>query len=573
MKKVFLMIMVGVLTTLSVMAQPTLVKDIITGSTGLNPELSTTLNGYLLFSSYASGYQNIYRSDGTTSGTSSFTPVDYEYYGKVYGPYNNSCYYAYQEDLYKIDNSFGRTRLKAFSTGNGWGPRDFAYAGSNVFFITQLKWKNTGSTDNQLWKTNGTATGTVLVKDLNPNNADFLNGKLTAFGNYVMFWSYDATNGSELWKSDGTSSGTTLVKDINPGTGSSYLAWTNTSTEYNMRLMFHGESYKLVYNNKFYFTATDGTYGTEIWEWDGTNDPRRRTNINTNGDSHPFNFCVLDGYLFFTAKDNNNDFELYKLDLTNANSTPSLVKNINSATTGSVKERSSFPIWLTNFNGKIYFSAYDQTNGRELWETDGTEAGTVTVKDINSGSGSSTPNDTSEYKNETRGFFIFNNKMYFMADDGTNGVELWQSDGTANGTSMVADINSGTGSSFPADFKALGSSIYFAATTGTYGRELWQFTPSSGKLSFGINEWNDGTNSKLSLYPNPAQDYLVVSADMTDAGQLSISNVLGEELVSLNLNKSNILSQKIDISTLPEGVYIVNLRIGNELIRNKFVKK
>jgi hypothetical protein len=138
---------------------------------------------------------------------------------------------------------------------------------------------------------------------------------------------------------------------------------------------------------------------------------------------------------------------------------------------------------------------------------------------------------------------------------------------------MVADINSGSGSSFPADFKTLGSSILFAATTGTYGRELWKYTPSNGKLAFGEDELNNETNSKLSVYPNPAQDYLIISADMTEAGQLSISNVLGEELVSLNLNKSNILNQRIDISALPEGVYIVNLRIGNELLRNKFVKK
>ena len=56
--------------------------------------------------------------------------------------------------------------------------------------------------------------------------------------------------------------------------------------------------------------------------------------------------------------------------------------------------------------------------------------GTVMVKDIRSGSGDSYPYDLA----------VVGNTLYFAANDGTNGTELWKSDGTASGTVMVKDI-------------------------------------------------------------------------------------------------------------------------------------
>ncbi|MEB3831470.1 ELWxxDGT repeat protein, partial [Phormidium sp. CCY1219] len=84
---------------------------------------------------------------------------------------------------------------------------------------------------------------------------------------------------------------------------------------------------------------------------------------------------------------------------------PILVKDINSGSGG------SSPKNLTNINGTRYFTAYDGTNGTELWKSDGTEGGTVLVKDIRSGSVSSS------LKNLTN----INGTLYFRANDGTNG--------------------------------------------------------------------------------------------------------------------------------------------------------
>src|SRR5256885_9301505 len=82
----------------------------------------------------------------------------------------------------------------------------------------------------ELWKTDGTATGTVLVKDINPAGSSFPGASGTPFPTELVFfngaWFFsadDGVNGTELWKSDGTPGGTVRVKDINltPGASSS----------------------------------------------------------------------------------------------------------------------------------------------------------------------------------------------------------------------------------------------------------------------------------------------------------------------------------------------------------------
>ena len=112
----------------------------------------------------------------------------------------------------------------------------------------------------------------------------------------------------------------------------------------------------------------------------------------------------------------------------------------------------------------LYFQQSDATNGGELWRTDGTAAGTTLVKDINSGSSWSYPSN----------FTLFGGYLYFSADDGTNGSELWRTDGTAAGTTLVKDIYAGSTSSNPHSLQALGAHLYFSASDVSSGWELWR---------------------------------------------------------------------------------------------------
>ena len=76
---------------------------------------------------------------------------------------------------------------------------------------------------------------------------------------------------------------------------------------------------------------------------------------------------------------------------------------------------------------------------------------------------------------------MIGNTLYFQANDGTHGIELWKSDGTASGTMMVKDLSPGSDGSNPSFLKPVGNTIYFVFVTeddfmmGIKG-ELWSFS-------------------------------------------------------------------------------------------------
>ena len=325
---------------------------------------------------------------------------------------------------------------------------------------------NDGTNGYELWKSDGTASGTVMVKDINSGSGSSFPGSLYALGNTLYFRADDGTNGNELWKSDGTASGTVMVKDIWSG---SYSSW-----------MYHPTSI----GNTLYFTATDGT-GNELWKSDGTASGTVMVkDINTSGSvgqgsSNPFFLRVVGNTLYFRAEDGTNGAELWKTDGTTSGTV--MVKDINGGS------GSGNPICLTAIGNTLYFNAYDQTNGAELWKSDGTTSGTVMVKDIDSGSSSGNPTCSGPTMT------VLGSTFYFTANDGTNGNELWKSDGTASGTVMVKDINaSGSSNSFP--LTAIGNTLYFWADDGTNGYELWisDGTASGTEMVENIRPGNTG---------------------------------------------------------------------------------
>src|SRR5262249_31643835 len=142
-------------------------------------------------------------------------------------------------------------------------------------------------------------------------------------------------------------------------------------------------------NGRLFFTATDGTHGTELWKSDGTAAGTTQVkDINNSGiGSSLRNPVDVNGSLFFSAHDGVHGVELWKSDATRAGA--HLVKAIfpggYTGYFGGIWLNSSSPTNLTNVNGTLFFTAND-SNGTELWKSDGTQAGTVLVKDIMAGS-------------------------------------------------------------------------------------------------------------------------------------------------------------------------------------------
>ena len=136
------------------------------------------------------------------------------------------------------------------------------------------------------------------------------------------------------------------------------------------------------------------------------------------------------------------------------------------------------PAGLATVRDQVIFAGSTEKNGVELWTIrDGEEP--QLVKDLASGAESSYP----------RFFFSLANRIFFVANDGVHGEELWTSDGTATGTRMVADLNPGPVGSRPRELIACGSRVCFSAFTQEHGRELWQiptdspFAPSAHLLA------------------------------------------------------------------------------------------
>ncbi|MBA3708609.1 MAG: hypothetical protein H0W83_07320, partial [Planctomycetes bacterium] len=324
------------------------------------------------------------------------------------------------------------TSLAASSPGNG------AVLGGFMYFSA-----TDGVNGIELWRSDGTAAGTTLVKEINAGSGSSSPTLLTKVGTTLFFRATDGINGSELWKSDGTAAGTVMVRDISSGASSTTMSsFTALGTT-------------------LYFSAADAR-GTELWKSDGTYLGTKVVKDIYPGanSSFPANLTVNGATLYFSATDPTNGTELYKTDGTLPGTV--LVKDIYTGITNSAP--GSFAVMA----GTLYFRATDSVNGAELYKSDGSALGTVLVKDINAGASSSTPQN----------LLAIGTTLYFSAFD-ANGTELWKSTGAVGNATLVKDIYAAASSSSPSNFRDLGGTLMFTAFDAT-GTELWKSTGTTG---------------------------------------------------------------------------------------------
>ena len=188
----------------------------------------------------------------------------------------------------------------------------------------------------------------------------------------------------------------------------------------------------------------------------------------------------------------------------------------------------SSPWELTDVNGILYFRATNGTDGNELWRSNGTALGTFQLRDINPGSGSSTP----------MGLKNVNGVLYFSAFHPSFGREPSISDGTFGGTVLLKDVNPGTGSSDPENFVGSNGMVYFTADDGTHGVELWNTdgTPAQTRLVKDINPGSAdafgflpslvGSNGRLFFTADDGvHDTELWRSDGSDAGTVMVKDI------------------------------------------------
>ncbi|MBE8994497.1 ELWxxDGT repeat protein [Microcystis aeruginosa] len=222
---------------------------------------------------------------------------------------------------------------------SGSSPGSLTVVGNTLFFSA-----NDGVNGLELWKSDGTAAGTVLVKDIIPISISSNLQLLTAVGNTLFFRATDRVNGEELWKSDGTAAGTVLVKDIRPGS-----TWSSPND-------------LTAVGNTLFFRANDGVNGFELWKSDGTAAGTVLVkDINPGSfSSYPRSLTAVGNTLFFTADDGVNGRELWKSDGTAAGTV--LVADIRPDSSSS-----SSLISLKVVGSTLFFTADNGVNGLELW--------------------------------------------------------------------------------------------------------------------------------------------------------------------------------------------------------------
>jgi uncharacterized repeat protein (TIGR01451 family) len=292
----------------------------------------------------------------------------------------------------------------------------------------------------------------VQVADLNTTRYDngdsfFFGREFVELSGTVYFTASDILHGLEIWKTDGTEAGTVRITDLCPGSCDSFPR--------NLTVL----------GGSIYFSADDGAHGFEPWITDGTTAGTHMILDAVPGlaGSTPNFLRVLGGRVFYGASDPAAGAELWVTDGT-AGGTHRLV-DIRPGSNGS--QATPWQVLGTD----LFFSADDGTHGEELWATDGTAVGTRMVLDIfpglDAGLTGSTPVPGSNL------FAVLGSRLFFAATEGTSGYELWASDGTAAGTTRVADVDPGPDGSTPRDFARLGTKLYFRARTAASGDELW----------------------------------------------------------------------------------------------------
>ena len=486
-----------------------MVKDISPGTTSSNPSEFFVENGYLYFSADDGLHgKELWRTDGTTAGT-----------------------------VLHIDFTLGE-----LTSGD---PNTFLEMNGKLFFIASDT--NLGE---EVFVTDGTFANTQVLKDLNPGQAG---ANIEAFfvdNNKLMIVSADNPTGhATLFISDGTSAGTNILNSdfgINgwshidkTGSGISYFLGSNASRPFGLWRSDYtlGGTYELTtaFNTDFSNFILVGKlqdkyllkdYFLDNWLInDGT---VVGTSMFTNVASDIGWSIETPNGLFFEALNPTVGRELFKFDgsmisvvhdimsgvgdsdarlLGNLGNDVLFVASNNSSEAALYKTDGTTLTKLLVINttmadlnlgefftkdGKIYFSAASPANGQEVWLTDGTIAGSSLLKDINVGVGNS----------NSSLFFQHGTGFYFKATDGTTGSELWYSDGTSAGTVLVKDIRPGSSGSSIGSFVSVGSRVFFVANDGTHGKEIW----STNGTSAGTNLYYDLATGSATY--NPVLEYL-----------------------------------------------------------------
>jgi ELWxxDGT repeat protein len=514
--------------------------------------------------------------------------------------FNGKLFFGAGNELWCTDGSgYGSQQVKAF--GTGFSPYGFTQLNGKLYFIV-----TDADHGSELWVSDGTSAGTTIVKDINPfdnksafpsSPGSYTSNLLQVLGGKLYFIADDSLHGNELWVSDGTDAGTQMVKDIFPVADSNGIPVPLSSTN----------EHFLRAGNKIFFQANDGSgTGVELWSTDGTASGTQMVKNIVPGasSSNPRFFASFNDKVIFTI-DSSSFYQTCYISDGTAAGTFGIADGYSSTSDGVIMNNkfyfvtiaspwaflsetdgtwlntnivdtignSSYPLFdlgrgtisLTQFNNKLYFRNYfypGSGNGSELWQSDGTHAGTGLLKDMYPGDYSSTP----------YGFAQMGDKLYFKTDDSLF-VNINYTDGTVAGTQKI--IMPGHNYKMTGIFQ---KRQYLASPIIPIGNKLYFVNPydtTVGVRIYHLDMFPAGINgqpeiSSIDIYPNPTQGTITVDAE--NAKSISIHSING----SLVYSKENITNTKhtVDTHNFATGTYTITTLLSDGTKRyGKFVKQ
>ncbi len=396
---------------------------------------------------------------------------------------------------------------------------------------------------NELWITDGGLENESVLFDINngPSGSDVFDFYEAGNGT-IYFFAWTEETGYELWKSNGSAATTELVKDLYPGDeGSRYF----DHSYYVPNSNFLG-----TYDGQIYFVASIPNFGFQLWTSGG--EESNTIPLSSTESLYPSSFSVNSIGAYFTIRDDDSNYQLYRTDGTEAG-TYILQSDVSS----------NFAV----HNDNLYFESTDPIHGDELWISDGTLGGTYMLIDIT----------TDGSTNISSGMASLDNNLIFGANgdlwktDGTEGGtsliledvvfgsydevanvgsfllfedsnELWVSDGTTSGTQLLLDPSSGNPLTNLTFGTSVNGSLFFLANDGIYGAELWVTNGISSGTSM-VKDLNPGPSgsSVRDWYQANNRAFFKTSADElyttngTTNGTKLISSVGGESISNVLL--------------------------------------
>ncbi|WP_373548680.1 T9SS type A sorting domain-containing protein [Haliscomenobacter sp.] len=512
---------------------PRQVLDLIPGTTSTfndaQDELRIGVGNRVLFVVYRQFKYELWSSDGSEAGTSmlmvgtngedypEFLPYDSKQVLFVADRNNGN---RTGGELWITDGTAAGTR-KLFSNASRLIRKVVVHQGQ-IFYVSASASEFFDQTE--LWRYNPTTSeNQMLARYKGPDGIL----DVVSFSNQLILLAQSKDSTYQLIKSDGTVAGTqayhTLKNDGELG-GSPLL----TATEKQVFFFFQ-------YSKKDELYRTDGTAAGTLrlatYEPVVTGEVARRER----------EFIGWNNLFFYSACPLGTSFCTYR-DFFVSDGTVAGTKQLD------FNDRSKEDVnYLTPYRNKLFLHA-GQPSG--VATTDGTLAGTrFPIVDNR--------NNSTYYGGDY--LCVLQDSLYYVGYRAGGGDELYQSDGTAAGTRFI-DLRPGSISSEPEQLTPAGNRLFFTANTPVAGRELWVYEPKSNTTSTRTPE---ALPALVQLWPNPATTRLEVSAQaQVDLAQIRVYDLLGRPRFQAAVSGQSI-STSIDLSTWPKGFYLLELRAQN----------